>query len=127
MTALATFDKHKVVYRPHEDIEIAFGKNRAGNDHIIDHYKEKIEGVSYWLHLCNESSAHAIIWFKRSINLQKQQKINAFKFVKSMLTEKKDDDVIFCLLSDVEKTTKVGEVKTKNEKNMSDSSWSDSL
>ena len=127
MNAGATFDKLKIIYNPVNGVEIAFGKNKKGNDHIIDKYKEKTEGVCYWFHLSSKSSAHAIVWFQTD-DVKKEQRINSFKFVKTMLTANvEDQDVLFCRLEDVKKTKSLGEVIFVNETYMSGSNWTDKI
>lgn len=112
-------DKLKHVYK-YVNYQIIVGRNQKGNDHIIDHYffvKERC----YWFHLANSSSEHIILYLEKDID--KRDLINIFKDIKTEITLKKKDDVMFCRLEDVVKTKTPGLVTCNNKTLMSDGGW----
>ena len=119
-------DKYKHVYK-YVNYQIIVGRNQIGNDHILDHYNF-VKDRCYWFHLANSTSQHIILYLEDDID--KNELVSIFKQIKSEITSKKKDDVMFCKLEDVVpaprtgKNTKTPGLVTCNKKVfMSDGGW----
>jgi predicted ribosome quality control (RQC) complex YloA/Tae2 family protein len=112
-------DKLKTVYK-YPNYQIIIGRDKRGNDHIIEYYSF-VKDRCYWFHLANESSSHIILYLENDID--KRELITIFKDIKKEITSKKKDDVIFCKLEDVISTKSMGTVICNNKTLMSDDNW----
>ena len=119
MSGVKITDKLKHVYK-YVNYQIAVGRNQKGNDHIIEHYNF-VKDRCYWFHLANSSSEHIILYLEKDID--KRDLINIFKDIKTEITLKKKDDVMFCRLEDVVKTKTPGLVTCNKKVLMSDRGW----
>ncbi len=119
MIGVKITDKFKHIYK-YPNYQIIVGRNQIGNDRILDHYFFVRERC-YWFHLANLTSQHIILYLENDI--VKEELVRIFKDIKTEITSKKKDDVMFCKLEDVAKSSTPGLVYCKNKVLMSDGGW----
>jgi predicted ribosome quality control (RQC) complex YloA/Tae2 family protein len=105
------------------DVLFRYGKNAAGNFAIIDMSNPE----DLWFHVSGESSAHVIACLHESDTHvgKKLDKKQTSQIIKqgallckniSKYKDKKNLEIVYCKIKDLEKTDTIGTVNIKNQK-----------
>jgi hypothetical protein len=98
-----------------KDIKIYIGRNRMGNQSILNHCIPNLskEYLHYWFHLKDSTSAHTILEYKL-LNENKDDLYDSIKWIYNKVYNNLED-TIYCRLEDVKTTKTPGLVTYKNE------------